>query len=1445
VSSHPTPTLSLTSDESAEAGTTFADGPAIAVGARLGRYVELRKIGEGGMGVVYSARDEILARQVALKLVRTDSSGSGAQARMLREAQALARLSHPNVVQIYEVSAAGGQVFLAMEHIEGDTLRGWTRAWRARGGALRELLDVCVQAGEGLAAAHAAGLVHRDFKPDNVLVGVDGRARVVDFGLVTAPPRADAGTAADGSRVEFTAAGGLLGTPAYMSPEQFAGRGADARSDQFSYCVVLYEAVCGGRPFAGASVEELRGVVLAGELRPPPPELPAWLWAVLRRGLAADPGDRFPTLAELLVGLGRDPAALRRRRRRVAGLVSLGAVAAVLLALLVQDLRQRWQRRAHEQAAARDLGATEGRLLEARQAGDRAGAGRLFAGFVDDPLHAGTTALARAWLAEAGRREADGSREGVRAALASAYLEAPEEALQGEALARLVRHFHGGLESDAFAGAFAQLQRSQPALAGTSEFAALGVEAALARRDLVGAGEAAADAPRLAPLVAALSGAAATGYQGIYDVLVHGSQVLLLELVEGRPVVHVATMDAALTPEHRVAMPAGTRWVKFVGADPFLLVAIEAGGHNVLYRLADGRLTALDRWDGGDAQGSATADLDGDGARELYVSTGTGLSILELSPDRDGVWSHRSVYTPADTLLSGAPVLVALDLDGDGREELGASFGGWRAFDVRVLQREPGSGQLRTLARDKLGSVHGVRSLRSDETLLLAANQQFYESSLVFPPDARGGVASGLYLYGFDGAGLHLRDRLAVGVGGLWDLAVGDVDGDGREDAVTRRQEARRDHTLLHLQDPDGGFSQVEFGHFGFRQLAQLDADPALELIGEIEDDDHRRRIWVVGAGGDALPLVALAGPEAPVLVDPDDAAWTRQAGRAGTLEQIGLVADAAAAFAELGVQSSRPELRARAFHRAADLRERVGHHREAAELYLRAAADPSLAALALPGRLRAQLRTGAYEAAAVSLVAARALPELAPDTRAELARYGGLASVDAPTIDLDFRGPLASGLEFPDPLAVRREADGLTLATSAPGVLMSLPIAWSGELLELSADITVSAAEWGAGIEIAVVPEDDLLGPPLMHFGVSSAGTSRGGVTVLREYSCNVAGRRLNDDGPHDLLADGFAAAPRRELRVALTPMLDELGCDIHEPGATRTRQYRRREAVALPPSERHRLVVRWDRQIPAWIELRVHRISLHGARVRDVPAADPVQRELERSVIAGDAVATLAALAAGDRDSPRARVWRADALLQLGRRPEADAVWSTLLAADPLEPTLAARLRGEPARYGPLLHALDPQGHPRRLVDLWRNSAANHLGDPRVRQALAAALAALDGDAALAGARDDDDREAVALLLGWRGCLWLRADEPVRARADLERGLAIVAGLGPEAARREPLWMMWIELATLATGDGDLVGALAAIERARASSGMPALVDDIVRARPALAAIAGLSAP
>ncbi len=308
-------------------------------GAPLDHYFVLGELGAGGMGVVLAAYDPDLDRKVAIKVLRADrgggSAGSPQGARLLREAQALAKLSHPNVITIFEVASKGDRVALVMEYIDGPTLTAWLgdgeRDWR-------EVVAMFAQAGQGLAAAHAAGFVHRDFKPDNVIIG-DGRARVTDFGLVstgaeTIDDGARSGRASSSQPVAaFTYEGSLAGTVPYMAPEQLDQGAVDERADQFAFCVSLYEGLYGERPFPGTTVAELRAAIRDGGVRPPPAgtRVPGWVRQILLRGLSADPAARHPSMGALLEALDRDP---NQRRRRVAG----GAVAVGLVGLAVFGL---------------------------------------------------------------------------------------------------------------------------------------------------------------------------------------------------------------------------------------------------------------------------------------------------------------------------------------------------------------------------------------------------------------------------------------------------------------------------------------------------------------------------------------------------------------------------------------------------------------------------------------------------------------------------------------------------------------------------------------------------------------------------------------------------------------------------------------------------------------------------------------------------------------------------------------------------------------------------------------------------------------------------------------------------------------------------------------------------------------------------------------------------
>ncbi|HWB79115.1 MAG TPA: protein kinase, partial [Nannocystaceae bacterium] len=305
---------------------------------KLGRYVLLERVGAGGMGIVWAAYDTELERRVAVKLLRSQSGDAGAdrRRRLVREARAMARVSHPNVVAVHDVVEEDDRVFMTMELVVGRTLSAWLREgnrdWRA-------IVAVFVAAGRGLAAAHSCGVVHRDFKPDNVMLsereGAAPHVRVGDFGLAHTgfdmpswPSEAPSTPVHDDSSVSIA---GLVGTPAYMAPEQFTGGAIDARTDQFAFCIAIWEALFGVRPFHGNNVSALAEAIASAHVDPPSDRrgVPARLEAVLRRGLAREPDARWPNMDALLDAL---EDTLRGRRALLwiaAGMLATGSIVAL------------------------------------------------------------------------------------------------------------------------------------------------------------------------------------------------------------------------------------------------------------------------------------------------------------------------------------------------------------------------------------------------------------------------------------------------------------------------------------------------------------------------------------------------------------------------------------------------------------------------------------------------------------------------------------------------------------------------------------------------------------------------------------------------------------------------------------------------------------------------------------------------------------------------------------------------------------------------------------------------------------------------------------------------------------------------------------------------------------------------------------------------------------
>jgi tetratricopeptide (TPR) repeat protein len=445
--------------------TLRSDSPQVSAGplpGQIGRYLVIRSIAAGGMGEVVEAFDPELDRRVALKLLKTGRGGDDSQARLLREAQAMARLSHANVVQIHDVGVQDDRVFLAMELVVGETLTRWLatpRSWR-------EVVRVFVAAARGLAAAHRAGLVHRDFKPDNVLMGADGQPRVADFGLAREDRPALAEAASNPGEVglladRLTATGVVMGTPMYMSPEQHLGLPAGPASDIFSFSVALFEALHGARPFAGDTMPVLARNVTMGVMEAPTGKraVPGWLDAAVRRGLAVDAGERYPDFERMIAAIDRDPGRTRGRWLTGLGLgVAAGAFGAVLQGQAKAEVCGGGQA-----AIAEIWGAeVEGKLRE-RLGPDAAGR-----------VVAGVQAYADGWVTMHGEACREHQRGESSAALFDARTRCLEQRRQGlgEALGLFVAGDGGALREASMVVA------KLPALAPCADVAALTAEVA-------------------------------------------------------------------------------------------------------------------------------------------------------------------------------------------------------------------------------------------------------------------------------------------------------------------------------------------------------------------------------------------------------------------------------------------------------------------------------------------------------------------------------------------------------------------------------------------------------------------------------------------------------------------------------------------------------------------------------------------------------------------------------------------------------------------------------------------------------------------------------------------------------------------------------------------------------------------------------------------------------
>lgn len=1424
---------------SGEAATS-ADMP-----TQIGRYRVIEELGAGGMGVVYAADDPELARKVAIKLMYAEADVGRArrsQTMLMREAQALARLSHPNIVAIHDIGLYAGQVFVAMEFVAGRTVRRWLaeapRSWQ-------EIVEVFVQAGRGLMAAHAVGLVHRDVKPDNLLVGDDGRVRVADFGVARmgAPDEFGVVTESGHARPLATVAGRgtLVGTPPYMAPEQHENEGVGPHSDQFSFCVALYEALHGVRPFAGDSPPALAAAIKIGDLcrGSGPVQHPSWLEQAVVRGLAARPADRWPSLQALLDVLTLERGARRARWWRQVLLVAVVICAGVALVLGARTLQLHRARVQAERAAEARLRVVAGEIDRLLAAGRRGLAEETLQAFVGEPEHRSSRAAIDAWLLWADRMDARGEKGPALAAVVEAYTGmAADDPREPVIFLRIAELFRGRWEYDQLAALIRTAGERWPRELATARWSGLRADTAAARRDVAGLlaevdggllGPSHADA---APVLRALGEARFTGQRatGALPVDIEGDGTLELALVSERPgggPMRIHRMDAELSfiadlgTDHSVDGTVINRWpLTRRAGEPGYLIGHFNGDTTVYAITADGPRAVL-TWTDDRPQAAAAADLDGDGVRELYVGTGSYTrKLYRLTVGADGVWQRQPAHPPTDAIGSDINMLAVGDYDGDGRDELAVACGPWRAYDVRILAGD-GDG-LKLAARRRIGHVRALASLRGVDgsTLLAITKDNAAASKLAFAPDQPHGEPPGLYVVRRVGAALEtvyyapLPAPAGIADAGhvRW-LASGDLDGDGRDDLVARYEAPTPVHRefvtlLVWRQLADGSFAEGHLGHVIPHVVGNFDDDPAAELLVTTRRGvDDEPELALLGAGG--APLAAITAPEvAAVSAELADPVLARAWARAEDLAGFGLYAAAAEALARrVALAQTRADERA-VQRRVAELYAAAGDHARAAagheELAQDGDVDAALAAVrgyeeAL--QLADALRMARGLAGRGDLTAEQRTEAEAATARLEEA----VARRDA--LELRFDRSLAEAWRIVEPAALRMDRVRGTLAVDAfadAGDLMTLPLELTGGPLTVELELEVERAEWASQLGVVIRAEDR---GEILNLGVAAGG----GGGYLRRYSIFSS---PDSHGRHDF-GVWDSDTPRGHSRHVLTARLlpDQGKVDVVEAG-----DHPGRRTMPLEQQLRAGPVTLALRSVglvahgPQHMRAHVRRISLAGARLAPGTGGQDV---VARALVTG--AWHEAAAAAQDP------FMRALAAIELGRIEPAIAALAAVDLADAATRRRVVQLqRSRPLVVLPLLRAAYGARYAGLLRDSLAASTRMHLDEDLQREWLA-----VGADLDELPATDADEAAIKSDLLAMRAAVWKAVGELERASRDLDAAIDLLAGTGP-ADRVADLEIVRAEVAA---ARGRVDEALAAATRALAGASSPGFTAERLR--------------
>lgn len=1411
------------------------DGP-----ARIGRFTILDRIGAGGMGELFLAWDPQLDRKLAIKLVHTRASGPAAEQRLRLEAKALAQLSHPNVVQVFEVGTHASRVYVAMEFVEGESLRDKLAALGLDGAKrVAAILECFLAAGRGLEAVHGAGLVHRDFKPSNVVVGEDGRVRIIDFGLASEldddeDPPGGPSTPVDVERgrkhwdTTLTDTGVLLGTPRYMAPEQWRGRPGDQRSDQFGFCVALFEALYGVHPFERPDVDFAEAIG-SGQIEFPvrrPELVPARVREALARGLSGDPSLRFASMGELLERIAPPP--MTGRRALVGGLGILLA-AAITLALLLRpepdDAGTSMLAHTRREALAlRDLVRVEQRVIELDAQGQLAEADATFAAFAELSEYATTTALGHGWLNHAGRLAARGDCDGELDAYGAAYLSASLDT-QREALFGLARVFARTRQWAQLGAALDVIEALTDPLDDVhgAELLGMRVIEMVSRRELFGAAQALTSAapgsdlaihPALASSIVALGQSTATehrldGYElrlaampgldldhdGVGELLVHRPDEARLTVLGSA----TASLDALATIE----LPEVPNGLSILPDADAPMLSLRHGTRLSLHRVSasetDGALTLTQLFEL--EQGHAwptrwtSGDLDDDGRIEAYASLTPLRRLLVAQPGGEAAgdasespWVHGDPH-PATAAADSVPYdLVIGDLDGDARLELAVAVGEWSAYDLRILGLSSTTAALELLGRRKLGTVQSLTLLAAPtgKGMWIAVGvSDLYPSRRVFPSPPAHGVA-GVYVFAWDGAALEQIAFVDVAAPDL--IYAGDFNADGLADLALASHSRGEFTTTVLVQTAPGVFEPmmlVELWPIGVIDRDRDGDDELLVLDTSEEPESSERpqgRLYVLGSGDDRLSALANPAPTRGVALDPhvEDTLGASIA-RAEDLATIGLSLRAAAELRKLA-RVAEPELAAHLSVRAAELLEAQGHRLEAADLYAGASTDARLlgTGTGLARREAMQLYEQVHRFRAAADMAASAL-ELGTDPalQAEHARLEALANDDRQLV-FDFDDPLDAGW-IVDPLAVRRRAGRLELSFggSEQDILARRELDWRGGRLALEVELEIERIEWSSEIIVELRPLD---GGPQASLHVGAATRGGGG---LYQLLLRCAGENVPEPGAEGYpISQPQAELPddqrRFRLRAELVPgrtWCTADGSGVHVETAL--------QDPGLAPG-RYELVIH-GAQVERWgrATASIDRIVITGAdTAAAVPDPDPqassLAEHIARELAEGRMQAALAAL-----DDARARLEldpRDRALLQfiaLDELGQPDQREAALIAAvgrcgdDERGRMLVGRLlRQRPEHLGADLRRLcGADDYFAILVEVWGSAIYQHPESATVGRVLTTQTAGLERWQP----RDPADRHAVLTLLCARARARSSLDTPGPNRADLERAVEL----------------------------------------------------------------------